>query len=119
MYNILLEFDFRLHIHKIDRQFSFPFFIPVPPYSVRQQVMNSSYGNCMQTQPIAGTSDGGEPTAAGQMINHSDRDVASSGVGTANNIQQHHYLYQQQQPADSSGLPQNMITREEVNVSNF
>lgn len=82
-------------------------------------MMNSSYGNCMQTQPLAGTSDSGEPTAAGQMINHSDRDVGSSGDGTVNNIHQHHYLYQQQQPADSSGLPQNMVTREEVNVSNF
>ncbi|XP_033608049.1 uncharacterized protein LOC117282450 [Cryptotermes secundus] len=87
----------------------------VSPYSVRQQMMNGSYGNCMQAQPLTGTSDSGEPTAAGQMINHSDRDVGSSGDGTVNNIQQHHYLYQQQQPADSSGLPQNMVTREEVN----
>jgi hypothetical protein len=73
----------------------------------------------MQTQPIAGTTDSSEPNAAGQMINHIDRDVGSSGDGTANNIQQHHYLYQQQQPADNSGLLQNMVTREEVNVSNF
>jgi hypothetical protein len=73
----------------------------------------------MQTQPIAGTSDSSEPSAASQMINHSERDVGSSGDGTANNIQQHHYLYQQQQPTDTSCLPHNMINREEVNVSSF
>jgi hypothetical protein len=70
----------------------------------------------MPTQPIGGTSGSSEANAVGQMINHSDRGVGSSGNGTAN-IQQHHYHYQQQEPADNSA--QTMVIKHEANVSNF
>jgi hypothetical protein len=79
--------------------------------------MNGSYGNCTQTQPIAETSRSIQ--AAGQMVDHNDGGVGSNGGGSTGNIQQHQYVYQQQQPASTSMLTQNVTNEEEVNVSNF
>jgi hypothetical protein len=82
--------------------------------------MNGSYGHCTQTQPIAETSGSiQQATAAVQMVNHNDRGVGSNGGGTTDNIQQHQYVYHQQQPASISTLAQNMVIKEEINVSNF
>jgi hypothetical protein len=72
----------------------------VPSYPLKHQVMNGSYGNCMPTQPVGGTSGSGEATHVDQMINYSDR-----GVGTANNIQQ-------QESAHNAVLTQNMVIKE-------
>jgi hypothetical protein len=82
--------------------------------------MNGCYGNCTQTQPIAKTLGSiQEATTAGQMVNHNDGGVGSNGGGTADNIQQHQYVYQQQQHESISVLTQNVVNEEEVNVSNF
>jgi hypothetical protein len=82
--------------------------------------MNGSYGNCTQTQPIPETSGSiQQATAGGQMVNHNNGGVGSNGGGTTDNIQQHQYVYHQLQPESTSALTQNIVTKEEVTVSNF
>jgi hypothetical protein len=93
--------------------------VSVPPYPLRQQMMNGSYGSCMPMQPIAETlSSSQQATAVGQMVNHTDRSVGSNDGDTAN-IQQQQYIYQQQQPASNFAVTQNLANKEEPSVSNF
>ncbi|XP_021935742.1 transcription factor SOX-9-like isoform X2 [Zootermopsis nevadensis] len=83
----------------------------VPPYPLRQQMMNGSYGNCTQSQQFAETP-GGMHQA---MVNHNDRGVGSNGGGTTERILPHQYVYHQQQPESTSALVHNMVIKEEMN----
>jgi hypothetical protein len=74
-------------------------------------MMNGSYGNCMPTQPVGGTS-GSSEASHDDKINHSDRGAGSTDDGTASNIQQ-------EEPANNAVLSQNIVIKEGVNVSIF
>jgi hypothetical protein len=78
---------------------------PVTP----QQVTESSYRSCMQTQPVATGPDSSEPTATtGQIITHSARCFGGNVGDTANDVQQ-----QQQDLPHNRGLPQTIDTIDE------
>ncbi|XP_069686383.1 uncharacterized protein [Periplaneta americana] len=78
----------------------------VPPYPVRQQMMNGSYGGCLPSQAL--------PEASSMMGRSGD----NTDMQPSQQQQQQQYVYEQQQqqpPAGTTTLTPNMVPKEEVN----